>query len=340
MVDKRIAEFQQPERKEYASLYCLKALGSFLVVCIHSKFYLDIYFLEPILRIAIPIFFFISAFFIYDKDEEKRTQNLKKRFRKILWLTLYANIFYYIALCFPNDLMPLKSGYEVVLCIFLGFPYSFHLWFLIAYLEIIIMILLAQKYRCLKFLWVLMVIFFIVGLFFGKYNFLTPQIGNTLFKTTNCLTLGLPCFAVGWFVKKYQDRLLKVIKYPLLFFVLILTLSLLEWHLISGFYGGKHIEGALLITTLPLVFFLMLLGVKYPDFGKGSLFYVIGKKYSLGIYVYHILIVNLISNFISMYDIVIANWIVPLICFVLTITFDNVWNFLSRRVIMGRLKNA
>lgn len=77
--------------KRYYSIDVLRLLCSFCIVCIHATLYEPIrYWTEPILRVAVPLFFIISGFCYAMKDKPKHIQQT----RKIAFISLIALLIY------------------------------------------------------------------------------------------------------------------------------------------------------------------------------------------------------------------------------------------------------
>ena len=320
-------------RKEYSSIHCLKALGAFFVVCIHTCRTIET---EALIRTAVPLFFMITGFFLYNEDGNIARKNLKKSLKRIFWLTVYANVFYYMVFFLPHDICPLKNWRDVERLIIFGDFFETHLWFLTAYVEVVVLILFAYKFRFLKLLWCMIPIFLALGLLLGKYSIFLPEGSEGLLRSRNFLTIGLPCFAVGWFLHKYQQQFLKAFPYPLLILVALILLSYGEEYWLSWLSGQEILLGDLLITTLPISFMLMLLGVKHQDWGKGTFFEKIGKKYSTGIYVYHMFILYFLSIISEKYF-EINSILMSFVCYAVTLGFVMVWDFLSYKVFLRNI---
>lgn len=75
-------------RSQYHSLYLLKAIGVLFVLMIHFSCYKIQYF-EPLYRCGVPLFYIISGFFLYAKDESVQIQKVKRSIVKIVKLILF-----------------------------------------------------------------------------------------------------------------------------------------------------------------------------------------------------------------------------------------------------------
>lgn len=310
---------------KFSSIYCLKALGAFFVICIHCFGPWPIF---PIIRTAVPFFFIISGFFLYRENQDEAYYKCINTFKKILWITLYANIFYYLCYDVPINIFPFKSIKSIIYFIAVGGSLGFHLWYLNAYIEALFIIIICLKFRILNYLWRWIPLCILWGLCTGKYEFLFPYLPNNLILTRNFFTIGIPCFGIGWLLKKYSYRLLEIFKYPILFTLLLLFLS--EVEIFSLKFSGHFLVGDYLITTFPLAAFMVLIGVKYPLIGKDSMIEYAGKKYSTYIYIFHIFVLRMFSIF-NTKVLGLPSITYPFIVFVLTILFIIIWKKCSHK---------
>lgn len=79
-------------RSQYHSLYLLKAIGVLFVLMIHFSCYKIQYF-EPLYRCGVPLFYIISGFFLYAKDESVQIQKVKRSIVKIVKLILFSILY-------------------------------------------------------------------------------------------------------------------------------------------------------------------------------------------------------------------------------------------------------
>ena len=120
----------------------LKLFLSLLVVFIHIHVpWRD--FILPLTRCAVPCFFMISGFFLYNMDKEKMRQRVGQGIRRMFNITLFATLLYMI----PWILHYMQSPdmyqidfIDLVNFVFWGIPLflpeGIHLWYLQAYLYV------------------------------------------------------------------------------------------------------------------------------------------------------------------------------------------------------------
>lgn len=308
-----------------SSLYCLKALGAFLVICVHSY---DPWIIYPIIRTAVPFFFIISGYFLYKEDSIQALSKCVSTFKKIFWLTLYSNIFYYLCFHVPNDIIPFKTIKHIILYIGAGQGMSGHLWYLNAYLEALFIIIISLKFKILKLVWCCIPIGIVFGLLVGKYEFLFRSLPNFVLLSRNFFTIGIPCIGIGWLLKKYYFKLSRMISYPI---SLVITLSILsEIEMIILYHNNIHIlSGDCIITTIPLAASIVFVCIKYPSFGTNTVIERIGKQYSTNIYVFHMIILKIFLILIR--DMLnLPSFTFPFIIFIITIIFIKIWGKCSK----------
>ena len=324
----------------YDSMDCLKALGAFLVVTAHCYDTWNDWgylWLFPIIRMSMPFFFMISGFFLYSDDREKALRKCRRAFVRIFWITVFANLFYYLTFYVPHDILPLRKAKEIVAFLVFGTEkgvFQFHLWYLNAYLETLLVMMVALKLRWMKGLWLLIVPGILMGLLFGKYELAFQGFGDGIaidrfMLTRNALTLSIPCVALGWAIAKYRVKLLELVKRPLLTMLVILALGEAEVYLLR--LCGSPEYGEYLLCSIPLGAVMMVTAVKWPHFGRGSWVAKIGLRYSLGIYVYHAMFLRLLPS----YGLDFLYEVKPLLSveiFLITLGFTALWRKASERI--------
>lgn len=316
-------------QKEYSSIYCLKLLGAFLIVCIHTlgnDFWNDSYYaVFPYLRTAVPIFFMISGFFLYNGNHERAIEKCKKTLIKICWITLYANIFYVI-----YDRPDSISASAIFDFIFLGNNNAAHLWYLNAYIETLLMIILFLKIRKLKLLWSLIPVLVIFGMLCGSYEKVTGLLPYNFNLSRNFATVGIPCVGLGWILRKYHDKIIYVLRYPLIWITITAILAEIEVQILRPVSIETATYGDIYIFTLPLSFIMLATAFKYPYWGENSLWAKLGKQYSLYIYIFHFAILQMCMIFCDRYF-SLPLWAIACIVFVVTILFSVIWQISSNK---------
>ena len=158
------------------SLFLLKALCALFVVIIHfplvGKTYLD-----PIIKISVPIFYMITGYFMFTNLENERSRKrLLHASLKILKLILGSNVVYLAYNLFMDIPCTLTSISDIIRFIFWGDNISGHLYFLTSYFWATFLLSLLPtnqiKNICLGYHYSLLVIFYWanISLFYKIYS--------------------------------------------------------------------------------------------------------------------------------------------------------------------------
>lgn len=280
-------------KKEYPSIYFLKGISSVLVVLIHAQFFFhDLY--VPVYRLAVPLFFMISGFFLIDETGNLKVSNINKAIKKMLKINIITSVVYilfsYFRLFILNENIDFKILYpdDFLLKIFLGHPYCGVLWYVTAYIEILLVLKLFHYFHKDNLLYYLIPIFCIIALLVGKYSFLIDFESNH-FIHRNFFVMGLPFVLMGMSVKKYN--LSKYTSHLTFTLLLLLGLSYLEYFFLKKF--DLYREGDLVLTSLFLAPVAFIWFLNCTAISKENILSVIGKKYSLNLYLYHPMVISI-----------------------------------------------
>lgn len=293
----------ETQKKGISSLYVLKALCAFFVVVIHFSSRYG-YYLYPIIRTAVPCFFMISGYFLYSDNRENMMSKLIKAFRKTLTITIFAYLFYFIVRIVISSILK-EDDMNFHMTSLLGYIIAGpsiwgtgHLWYLVAYLETLLITLFLVWSRSLKLVWILIPLGLIVNMIVGVYGFILPLPSDLniddIFRvmlSRNFFTIGIPAFSIGLIIRKYNQVIIQFVskQYIWIIFVLLMLLSMIEFIALFRFYSSA-LPGDALISTTPLAACAVIICLHYKDFGSNSIFETIGKKYSTDIYIYHMFV--------------------------------------------------
>ena len=139
------------------SLDILKFLCAVLVVLLHIKTPWTEYIL-PITRAAVPCFFIISGYFLYQEDEQS-LQRIKRSFVKVGTILLWSSVLYAL---FKLITTSINISYRDIIdfVLFNVNPFGYHLWYLSAYMYVLVIFYILLVSRCSSFLSVCLSIYF------------------------------------------------------------------------------------------------------------------------------------------------------------------------------------
>lgn len=319
--------------KSINSLYTLKFFCALFVVFIHVLFAGRVLFI-PIMRIAVPCFYIISGYFLIDDNGFLKTEKARIQLLKLLKISVITNVLHLLIESFIQKNSNFSFG-NVLRLIFYGDSISIHLWFITAYIEVLLLILFSKKRinSLISFKSFPVIIFcLLASLLLGRYSFVLGRSFDPLWYR-NCFTIAIPFMFCGALIHKKQKLLVKagITKMAMLFFVLCLVLSYGEYF-IQSLFPSVFIGGDLNITNIPLSIILFYLCIIYKDL-QIPLLTTIGKKHSTFIYLFHYLVINLFWHYNTSYmkeEKLITPFLVWGICILLSMMFNWTYSLIKK----------
>lgn len=271
-------------RREIPLIYTLKAFCAFAVVAIHSNLaHKEL--IIPLLRVAVPIFFIISGYFYNIKSTPKI---LKKIFKLCIVTNVIYVLFHILTNAYKGDNYILEN-FNVTFFIrqlFWGNMIEGVLWYLTAYLEVLIILWLLQRHFKLKHIAIISLFLLIIGIICGSYGKVFHTQNYLL--TGGALMIGLPSVVAGMLIRIYEAR---VIQFNIIKTFLVLSLfSYIEYYILFKYNNYSYVFGGdVFIFTLPLAISIFIFVIKNKYLHIPIIEYI-GKKDSTFIYSYHMLI--------------------------------------------------
>ena len=263
----------------------LKFLCALLVVFIHCEYPYKAEVL-PITDVAVPIFFASSGYFIF--GTKRRCERVVRIGKIFLWAAalylLKTEFFQYIS---SGNLWIPTSKNLINFILFNDVAFSYHLWYLSAYVYVLIITFVIDKYNIWRWaLWTIVPLL-MIGVFI-KYN-IADVCSQNIQYYRNAYFNGLPYFFVGVLVKNPPPLPKDSIKtVRLILSVLIFVLFILRYNLI-----GNSLDILMLkeLDLFLLTYFIVLLATISLQ-KKENIISILGSKYSLYIYIFHVLIMQ------------------------------------------------
>ncbi len=294
-----------------------KIFLAWLVICIH--FVYENYSYYPLYRLAVPMFFMISGYFVYTNDSNKLLEKAKisiKRSFKYMLIGFGIYIIYDFVMCYINGngvgyyfttLFYQRFIFEFV---FLNQPITYsgyQLWFLIALFVISITHYLIIKYQKQKYYYFIIPFGILIYLFFSGYMHLFQYTDMPIRYTRNAWFFGLPLFGIGFNLAKFNFHKKNWYKY------IYLILGLFFF-----FFQIKESELVVMemyVSTILASIFLLefFLGLKSP---KADWFYKwFGKNISFYIYIFHVAVGLTINRLFNIENLNLKSLIILIISF-------------------------
>ena len=292
------------------SIDILKFICAILVVFLHSKYSYESV-VRPLTRCAVPCFFMISGFLLYKKEgigKDRIFRNIRHILLITMWATLLYIIWKEIVMIRQGGFLP--SSRDFLKWIFLNdCPFAGHLWYLYAYIYVLLIVSLIDKLRLWKYLFMLAPLLLIIELSFGEYSLIIFNRTFPVNYVRNFLFVGFPYFAIGAFFKNnptYCFMNNKVLWGGVILFSLT---SLLEKYILIQIDKVPIREHYFSSTFLAISLFMLLLSF---NINKPNVFSRLGEKDSLYIYIIHPIIITIIGVvFNSIGLTALYSWIAP-----------------------------
>lgn len=243
-------------RSQYHSLYLLKAIGVLFVLMIHFSCYKIQYF-EPLYRCGVPLFYIISGFFLYAKDESVQIQKVKRSIVKIVKLILFFNIVYYLLYWTIDGKSKINTVDNIIRLVIYGDSVSGHLWFLTSYLWTLVLICIHKHFKIKDvILYIAATACLIEGLMEGQYSF--AAFANSNFSIQEYylpwLTSSLPMMAIGYVIKKHETQIVILAnKHRTILSIGTIILCLFPYIEHQLLCATHHYSGTFMISTFSAV---------------------------------------------------------------------------------------
>ena len=270
------------------SLDTLKFLCAILVIFIHTlqpKIWSE--YITPIIRCAVPIFFIMSGYFTYGRKNLIHT--IKKRIRSLFSIFCVVFLFYFSFFLIANGRDSLEHLQMLLSHNFIllnSVPYCMHLWYITAYIYVLLIMLLVEKYNLYKWLFFITPILLLTALTLGKYSEIILNYNFPTNYTRNFLFTGLPFFTLGMIIKKAKQ--LPNIYIAGISCIIFYILGIIEtWN--------TNNRGELFASNifLSLSIFILFINIEQT---KDNIFSKIGREDSLYIYLLHFIIATGITR--------------------------------------------
>lgn len=324
------------ERKINHCLDMLKGIACIGVVFGHALF--PGVFGNVVLTAAtafVPLFFLIAGYYSYNMESQESAKRGWKKTKYMTGMTVRV-LALYIAWMFvkialgEKDIQNIVSVFNVknfIKFVILNDTSMFdggHLWFLGALLYCYFTLFLFSKLDKVKGLY-----FFIPVTFLLRV--LVTRFCNWHY-TQNFWVDGFPYFFLGHCLNQ-NAKIWQRMSRKILISLAMLGMAFSE----IGIFGGPSIYGINIyeIGTIVFAITVFMLALQLPDFGKGSKLEVLGRKYSLFIYIGHFILlefVRILEGKLGGVSFVVYDWLKPIMIVILTFFLAVVYEKVKGKV--------
>lgn len=278
--------------RSIASLYCLKALAALLVVVIHGP--LPVYRAEvnSLASVAVPLFFMITGYFLYDEDDGRFVERLRASVGKLLPIMLITQAVYSVL---PHGGFPQGRSLDFYIkWLLTGINHNnVHLWYLHSLLWVLLLLWLLCRLGWRRLLpYTLLFIplhYWLAGLVYTDSS--SPywqSIAGYLWRYT--FATALPFVSLGYLLRLYP--LGQGWRWYLLMAIPCYLLSV--WYLRVDYPTLVAIVKPLLFVGFTLALFTW--SLHYRSLGAGGPIAYIGQHLSGNVYYWHILVQYALSK--------------------------------------------
>lgn len=266
------------------SIDTLKFVCAILIVLLHTSTPYSYLYL-PLTRCAVPVFFMISGYMLYGQEMSKRLKRGIGRTLKIIaWSTLlYAVFSFMLSKGDFQNVIPTKEQLRD-LFLFNVNPWGGHLWYLNAYLYVMLIMIPLSKRNVWRWLLLLIIPLLCIDLAFGKYSLLIIGREYDYIYVRNFLCVGIPYFLIGVWVKKYNPFEWLNSKLAMGGVILFSITSFAEFMILDNL--GLNATRDHYISSTLLSFCLFLMFERHKQY-LPTLCSELGRKDSLYVYIIH-----------------------------------------------------
>ncbi|MGN1376420.1 MAG: acyltransferase family protein [Prevotella sp.] len=277
-----------------SSVDVIKCFAAISVIAIHVGPNI----LSFVIRAAVPLFFLISGYYYPQLVESgKFWRHIKKLVVMVLLSSLFYGVIMFLRSCHHGDVSEWMHNTfnlgNIYKCFIDGNDlFGFHLWFFYSLIYDLMLLWLADKYgftKCLKVLTPILLFVFLLSNFFSF----------GLSWKRNFLFFGLPFVMFGRCIAEGNDRYLSIVGKPKFFPYIAIGSLLMTWVEIYVLYLLTNTwQRETYVFSVPFILSVFYWALRNVDYGKGSVFALIGSRYSAYIYIFHVAVIILVDFFI------------------------------------------
>ena len=275
------------------SIDVMRGVMAFLVVAIHWPFdgkAGDVFITFG--KTAVPFFLVVCGYLLFREDTGEMMQRLKKQTKRIFLFFVLSNVFYCGMYALYSNKMS-GSWEEFKACFktksLLNFllynfsPFSEHLWYLGSLLYALLILMLLNKLKVLKYA------MYLAPALVAAYVVLAHMGVGEFYQLRNALFIGLGYTMMGMLIRRYEKKILCIKHIGAVLLILFAVCSFAAVYELNHYKQGTAVPfiGAEIMTYV-----IVLLCLRFPDFGVGTFAERFGRECSLPIYIMHIAVMQ------------------------------------------------
>ncbi len=315
----------------------LRFVSAFMVVLFHSNYFCkDIVNIIP--RYAVPVFFMISGFFMFEADDQRFKERLNRSIKKMIVLTLVDSFFFflfYLPLYLRDGFPPLSAYLKFI--VFNENPFAFHLWYLTAFLYVLLLFRALVGTHILKVIIRYSPFLLLINLLLGEFGFLfwDDSLPNCVLR--NFLLEGLPFYSIGCLISINKEKLQMSGRMFSSALMTVVAFSLMEYYHIK-YWGSVEMATTtdLFISSILFSVVILIWAIQPHSMNRiGEKMAEWGQKYSLDIYIFHVAFLVIIRSALKNNEDVLnaySSFFEPIVVFFCTLAFAIVWRQIKQRI--------
>lgn len=279
----------------------------------------------------VPIFFMISGYFAYTNDTTSSIR-IKKEIKKILKLTITACLIYLTFKLIFNTADPIlllkefaniQTWINIIIFNQLEIFGGFHLWFLIAQLMSYLILLFIDKTKTYDIAYEITFVLLIMRIFISVLPYQSPSSWHIM---CNFFITGTPWMLLGNYFAYIYNNIASLSNKSLISNLIIgCTITLVCSYLFNiNIIKINLSEIGITIMTISL----FLLAIKNKNIKINFIIEKIGQKYSVYIYIFHIIIIRIIVKILNNHGMnltkshIVIQWSFPILMIICSILFS------------------
>jgi surface polysaccharide O-acyltransferase-like enzyme len=208
------------------SLDLLKFISIVFVAVIHFPFPGRFgFYMDAASRFAVPVFFMLTGYFVVQGGGGVIKSQIFKLLKYYFSFELLYALYYFLWAVYSNDLQNYQELFIHNLKHILMDPsFGFQLWYLINIIWALLIAMIFQRFKKLNLLFAISFFLHLAGIFLSRFS---PSVFNytpEIYMLRNFLVYGLFYLLLGWRIKNLDISRIKLNKYWLLAFAVVLCL--------------------------------------------------------------------------------------------------------------------
>lgn len=276
------------------SIDVMRIVMAFLVVVIHVPFdgkAGNVFITYG--KTAVPFFLVICGYFLYRDDNKEMMKRLIKQTKRIFIFFVASNLFY--AACHAIYLKVTQGSFNGMRECFTAkaltdfalynlSPFSEHLWYLGSLLYALLIMLLLNKLKVMKYF------MFTAPLLVAAYVVLSHLGIGTSVQLRNAVLVGLGYTMMGMLIRRFEKKILDHKATAPVLWILTVICCVTAIVELNGYKQGIAVP---FVSCEILIYLIALLCLKYPDFGMDTFAEWLGRECTLTVYIIHMAVLYL-----------------------------------------------